>query len=99
VSEDSERKDPEIGEVQWHSSEEGGGPDVGILMGLGNGRHLWLGELLDGDGGGVGFIVYGPDRKEVVARLGEYDEVREVVEEHIAPALRARAHPQQPGKE
>lgn len=96
MNDDTERKDPEIGEVQWHSSEEDGGPDVGILMGLGGGRHLWLGELLDRDGGGMGFIVYGPDHKEAVARLGEYEEVREIVEEHIAPALRAHLLSKEP---
>lgn len=34
-----------LGQVQWHSSEEDGGPDVGIMVGLRGGSHLWIGEL------------------------------------------------------
>lgn len=34
-----------LGNVIWHTSEEGGGPDVGISIGLGNGKSLWIGEI------------------------------------------------------
>jgi hypothetical protein len=39
--------DPEcaLGHVVWHSSEEGAGPDVGISIGLGGGKSLWVGEI------------------------------------------------------
>jgi hypothetical protein len=36
----------ELGFVTWASSEEGGGPDVGITVGLGPEHgHLWVGEI------------------------------------------------------
>ena len=79
------------GQVQWHSSEEDGGPDVGIMIGLGGGKELWLGELLDIEGGGMGFAVYDPE-KIAVASLSDWDEVRDIIEQHVAPAL---AHPPQ----
>lgn len=79
----------ERGQVQWHCSEEDGGPDVGIMVGLGGGKELWLGELLDIEGGGMGFAVYGPD-KIAVASLSDWDDVREIVEQHIAPAMAER---------
>ncbi len=33
------------GRVNWHSSGEDEGPDVGLSLGLGDGRLLWVGEL------------------------------------------------------
>ena len=35
----------EFGRVTWLSSEEDGGPDVGVVLGLGEGRSLFIGEL------------------------------------------------------
>lgn len=35
-----------IGETTWHSSEEDGGPDVGISIDLGD-CELWCGEITD----------------------------------------------------
>lgn len=35
------------GAVVWHCSEEEGGPDVGMSLGLGDGRALYMGELAD----------------------------------------------------
>ncbi|MBU2233140.1 MAG: Lar family restriction alleviation protein [Alphaproteobacteria bacterium] len=32
------------GKVTWHSTEEEGGPDVGLELNLGDGTSLWLGE-------------------------------------------------------
>lgn len=37
----------ERGFITWHCSEEDGGPDVGIELGLGGGRTLYAGELAD----------------------------------------------------
>jgi hypothetical protein len=81
-----------IGQVQWHCSEEGSGPDVGILLRLTNDKCLWWGELLSDEiqegTGGTGFILYGPgDRRQVFYRE-DYDDVRVLIEEHIAPAIR-----------
>lgn len=35
----------EFGRVTWHCSEEDSGPDVGLSLGLGDGRILWVGEI------------------------------------------------------
>jgi hypothetical protein len=62
----------ERGKVVWHSSEEDGGPDVGLSLGLGNGELLWFGEmstttLADHDidvketGDGWWIVLYGKD--------------------------------------
>lgn len=80
-----------IGQVQWHGSDEDSGPDVGILIRLTGDRELWLGERSEKEGGGVGLLVYG--EKEILANadLGEYDEIREVLEQYVAPALASAA--------
>lgn len=42
------------GEVTWHSSDDDSGPDVGLSIGLGNGKWLYAGEIsrdLHDDGG------------------------------------------------
>ncbi len=43
----------ERGVVIWHTSEEGGGPDVGISVGLGDGSMLYAGDLPDPAGHGL----------------------------------------------
>lgn len=43
----------ERGAVTWHSSGPDEGPDVGLSLGLGNDRLLWVGELPDRDGWGL----------------------------------------------
>lgn len=68
----------EIGAVVWHSSDEDSGPDVGISLGLGNSRSLWLGELAKAtledagvavDDGGMGWwlAMAGPNEMQVIA--------------------------------
>ncbi len=81
--------DPESapGRVGWHTSEEGGGPDVGISVGLGSGSSLFIGDLLDRDGGPVGIVFHGPGGVRHAARLSELDEVRDLFEQHVAPAI------------
>lgn len=76
-----------IGQVQWHSSEEDGGPDVGILLRLDDKHLLWWGELLAGEGDGFGAIIYGPGNERKVFEAA-YDELRQVFEDYVAPALR-----------
>ena len=83
-----ENRDLDVGQVQWHSSEEDGGPDVGILLRLSADHHLWLGELLAAEGDGFGFVLYGPDHERRLFRIEEYDEVRDLFEDYIAPAIR-----------
>jgi len=81
--------DLQIGQVQWHSSEEDGGPDVGILLRLDADHHLWWGELLAGEGDGFGAVIYGPGNERKVFETA-YDELRQVFEDYVAPALRHR---------
>lgn len=80
-----------IGQVQWHCSEEDGGPDVGILLRLTNDKYLWWGELLSDEiregTGGTGFVLYGPDGAREVFYREDYNDVRILIEEHIAPAI------------
>jgi len=75
------------GYVVWHSSEEEGGPDVGITVGLGEGKMLWVGERSGREGDGIGLLVYGDKSIDANASLGEYDEIRDLIEQHVAPAL------------
>jgi hypothetical protein len=84
---------PGIGQVQWHGSDDDGGPDVGILIGLSVDHHLWLGERSNSEGGGMGMLVYGPTSILATASLSEYDEIREVLEQYVAPALAALTEP------
>jgi hypothetical protein len=35
----------EFGKITWHSSDEDSGPDVGMMLGLGDGKALWVGEI------------------------------------------------------
>lgn len=77
-----------IGHVQWHSSEEDGGPDVGVMLRLNETQALWLGELLSAEGGGVGFAVYTDREKLATAPLDDLDAVREIIEGYVAPAIR-----------
>lgn len=60
----------EFGRVTWLSSEEDGGPDVGVVLGLGEGRSLFIGELpnitlqehgLDPNDGSWWLSMYEPD--------------------------------------
>lgn len=45
------------GQVTWHSSEEGGGPDVGIEVNLGGGSVLYVGEMAGHDEWQIALIV------------------------------------------
>lgn len=41
--------DIEVGQVEWHCSEEDGQPDVGVLLRLDASQFLWAGEILKDD--------------------------------------------------
>jgi len=75
------------GFVVWHSSEEVGGPDVGITVGLGDGKMLWIGERSGREADGMGLMVYSDKAIDANASVGEYDEIRDLIEQHLAPAL------------
>ncbi len=89
------------GDVVWHSSEEGGRPDVGYHIGLPGGASLWIGEVARaewddfdedeqalGNDGGWWMIVYAADgRRHVLGRSPSWPIVCEAVDA-LAAALR-----------
>jgi hypothetical protein len=96
------REDTSIGGVTWHSSEEDGGPDVGISLYLGPDDRLWAGEIsrrtfdennnLNFQSDGGWFLVrYTGKEAKIIAKFGELDcqqDGREFIE-WIAGALRS----------
>lgn len=54
----AEEHETERGVVTWHSSDPDGGPDVGLSLGLGDGKLLWVGEVPDRNGWGL--AIYHP---------------------------------------
>jgi hypothetical protein len=72
------------GAITWLSSDEDGGPDCGIVVGLGDGRSLHIGEisrhLWEQAGGlemGLGedyghwIVLFGPNETLVIGRASE----------------------------
>lgn len=86
-----EQPEPKAGEVQWHCSDEDGGPDVGILVGLPDEALLWVGELLKVEGDCMGMVFYQGNTKVSTARLHEWEEVRELIEHQVAPTIASAA--------
>lgn len=82
-------REAEAGFVVWHSSEEDGGPDVGITIGLGSGKVMWIGERSEREGGGQGILIYENGNRIANAGLDDRDEVIEVMQHVLAPALTA----------
>ena len=85
--------DLSVGQVQWHSSEEDGGPDVGVLLRLSDEEYLWAGELIKEDEAGdncCGLVIYTDKEKRLVLPC-DFETARDLVEEHIAPAVRNAA--------
>lgn len=81
------------GAVTWLSSDGESGPDVGMSIGLGDGRSLWVGEIsrdLWEDGGedvaGLGddfgwwLILYGPNACEVLGKFVTADSARQMMD-------------------
>jgi len=90
----------EWGLVTWHTSEEGGGPDCGYSLGLGDGRMLWCGEISKqrhaeageeavaiGNDFGWWIIIYDGQSNSVVAKCINHIAAREMVDA-IAAAMR-----------
>ena len=78
----------EFGKITWHSSEEDGGPDVGMMLGLGDGRALWVGEITrhEHEEGGEAVAALGSDGgwwlatypgPEVLAKFADSETARE----------------------
>lgn len=85
----------EFGKITWHSSEEDGGPDVGMMLGLGGGQALWVGEItrrahedggeavsaLGSDGGWWLATYPGP---QILAKFADAETAREFFEQLTA---------------
>lgn len=88
----------ERGNVVWHSSDEGGLPDVGISVGLGEGRMLYAGEVADATLAQAGpdftdspsswaLVIFGQNSTNVIAHCPCSDAAQRFVEE-IATLVR-----------
>lgn len=89
------------GQVTWHSSGPGNGPDVGVSLGLGAGRMLWVGELaaqtlldagISNPALGWWVAIFGPKDCKPIAPVHDREAAGELLE-HLAqvigsPALR-----------
>lgn len=85
------------GNVCWHSSEEDGGPDVGISVGLGGGM-LFVGEVPGLIGGwSMAYYPASGDRIDVADTVNA-DEAREVIEK-IALVIQRAARKETPNAE
>lgn len=89
------------GDIVWHCSEEDGGPDVGLHIGVAPDVTLWAGEIslrtwegfpdetkaALGNDGGWWILLYAGKETFVLGKCGETYEAREALEK-IALALR-----------
>lgn len=93
----------EAGFLCWHSSDPDGGPDVGISMGLGQGRMLWAGEISRsrhaeggeevaalGCDGGWWILLYGSLEVTIVGKAVDAESAREMIEAIGGAASRDR---------
>lgn len=78
-----------LGQVTYHASDEdGGAPDVGVMISLGGQRALWIGELLNRDGIDPHGMIFFGDGVRRVEPLDDWEAIRDLFSEHVAPALR-----------
>lgn len=89
-----------IGQIQWHCSEEGSGPDVGMLLCIDEDNHLWVGEISRdrweehggeelGSDGGWWIIHYGKNKTRVIGKcLGAWPDLDNDFLEIISAAIR-----------
>ncbi len=66
------------GQVVWHTSEDGGLPDVGISVGLGEGAMLYAGDLAGSPGWSL--AVFTQEERLLVADDVEPEESRYLIE-------------------
>lgn len=89
----------DAGSVVWHSSDEEGGPDVGIQLGLGSGFSLYFGELptqtleehdidLKTYPDGWWAVLYGPKDQWIFGAVPDHYRAQEVIE-HITGCVQA----------
>lgn len=83
-------EETQAGSVLCHCSEDDGVPDVGVSIGLGGGKALWIGELLTRDGATCGVVFHGPDSQRLVAPFADgtdWQEIADLFRHHIGPAI------------
>ncbi|MFD0824040.1 hypothetical protein ACFQ0D_38245, partial [Micromonospora zhanjiangensis] len=81
-----------FGRVQCHCSEDDGIPDVGVSIGLGDGKALWIGELLTRDGATCG-MVFHDNGARIVAPFADgtdWQEAADILRHCVGPALNPR---------
>jgi len=96
-----EARQADFGQVTWHSSEEDGGPDVGLTVGLGNGVYLWAGEMSNqlhaeedcgrlSSSDGWWLILYGPGPRDsrIIGKCLDEDAARSLTDAMQASARR-----------
>lgn len=90
-----------LGHIVWHSTEEDGGPDVGMSLGLGGDKAMWVGEITNeewdeldpgqravlGGGSGGTFLMLYPDRVPL-ARFTDMPTAQDFIEA-VAAAIQA----------
>lgn len=90
-----------LGHVVWHSTDEDGGPDVGMSLGLGGDKAMWVGEITNEEwdeldpgqratlGGGRGdtYLMLYPDRVPL-ARFTDPGTAQDFIEA-VAAAIQA----------
>lgn len=81
------------GQVVAHCSEDDGRPDVGISIGLGAGKVLWIGTLLNADGGDFGVAFHDGGARRAAAPFMQWDALVEIFADRVAPAIAATAMP------
>lgn len=88
-----------VGAVQWHCSDEGSGPDVGLLLRISPTQMLWAGEITRdrwedagpdaaalGSDLGWWCILYGDKDTRVLGRFTNQDDAQHLIEA-LAAAL------------
>lgn len=93
ATEEIDRENTTVGGITWHSSEDDGGPDVGLSVYLGPDDRLWAGEVtrkafddnngaahFDSDGGWFLLRYHGNDT-QLIAKFGAAEDAREFIEQ------------------
>jgi hypothetical protein len=102
----NEQRVCEAARVTWHTSEEGGLPDVGISLGLGGKRMLWAGEITDdahaeagdeaerlGPPRGFWLIIYDGPSRQVIGRCTSAEAAQDLMDSISALVAAERSPP------
>lgn len=83
------------GNIAWHSSDDDGGPDVGISVGLGDGRMLYAGDV-SGQLGPWSLCIYTTDGRIDIGGPVDPEAARDMIEAIAATIRTAEADTVQP---